>query len=204
MSQHINTILPDVHLTDGHATTTSINIAKVFGKRHNDVLRDIRNLEIPEQFSLRNFALSDFRSERGKTYPMYEITRDGFTLLAMGFTGRKAMAFKLAYIEAFNQMDSRLHGNDGGEYTQHEQIQLMQAAMVQLQQQQSQILDMLKNSNRLTLAQKPDIRLNARLTAAQEQEIMELVHQGYCKTDIAKQYNISRTTVYRVLRSHTH
>jgi len=87
---------------------------------------------------------------------------------------------------------------------QHEQIQLMQDAMIQLQQQQSQILDMLKNSNQLTLAQKPDIRLNARLTAAQEQEIMELVHQGYCKTDIAKQYNISRTTVYRVLRSHTH
>jgi len=204
MHNQLSTVRPEVKLAGGQLTTTSLNIAKVFGKSHRDVTRSIRNLEIPQEFSLRNFALSDFRSERGKTYPMYEITRDGFTLLAMGFTGRKAMAFKLAYIEAFNQMDSRLHGNDGGEYTQHEQIQLMQAAMVQLQQQQSQILDMLKNSNRLTLAQKPDIRLNARLTAAQEQEIMELVHQGYCKTDIAKQYNISRTTVYRVLRSHTH
>lgn len=86
-------------------TTTSKNIADIFGKNHSHVLRDIQNLNIPEYFRKSNFGLSSFSAGTRK-YPMYEITRDGFTILAMGFTGKKAMEWKIKYIEAFNRMEA--------------------------------------------------------------------------------------------------
>lgn len=91
------------------ALTTSNNIADVFGKRHADVIRAIDNLmkDLPEEHQ-RNFALVEYIDEKGEKRPAYKINRDGFTLLAMGFTGKKALAFKLAYIEAFNAMEKKL------------------------------------------------------------------------------------------------
>lgn len=93
--------------SDGDAlTTTSQQVAAAFGKRHADVLRLIRGLaeQLPPDFNERNFASVAYLDEKGEWRVMYRITRDGFTLLAMGFTGRKALAFKVAYIAAFNAM----------------------------------------------------------------------------------------------------
>jgi Rha family phage regulatory protein len=94
---------------DNTLTTTSNNVADVFIKRHADVLRAVKNLitELPETHQ-RNFALVDFIDKNGEKQPCYNITRDGFTLLAMGFTGKKALAFKLAYIDQFNKMEKAL------------------------------------------------------------------------------------------------
>ncbi|EAJ6152965.1 phage regulatory protein [Campylobacter lari] len=98
---------------------TSLDIAKVFGKRHDDVLKSIRNIlnelrEIGVSNELRNFAevvqiSKTTNPKNGKLVnrkmPMYNLTRDAFTLLAMGFTGKKALQFKIAFINAFNQME---------------------------------------------------------------------------------------------------
>ena len=94
---------------DNTLTTTSNNVADVFIKRHADVLRAVKNLitELPETHQ-RNFALVDFIDKNGEKQPCYNITRDGFTLLAMGFTGKKALTFKLAYIDQFNKMEQAL------------------------------------------------------------------------------------------------
>ncbi len=95
---------------DGTPTTTSVEIARTFGKIHRDVVRAIENLmaQLPAE-ALRNFAHTPLTNQQnGETYPAYRLTRDGFTLLAMGFTGKKALAFKLAYIEAFNRMEAEL------------------------------------------------------------------------------------------------
>jgi len=99
---------PVVTITDDHTTTTSLNVAEVFGKQHKDVLESIRNIEVPKEFSERNFPPAEYSDEQGKPRPMYNITRDGFTILVMGFTGKKAMKFKLAYIDAFNKMEVKL------------------------------------------------------------------------------------------------
>lgn len=72
--------------------TTSLDLAEKFGKRHDRLMQTIRDLECPDGFSLHNFVESEWTNERGKTYPCYFLTRDGFTLLAMGFTGKKAIA----------------------------------------------------------------------------------------------------------------
>lgn len=92
------------------ARANSLLVAKIFGKRHADVLRSIETILQPdeglsEEFRQRNFALSSYRSEQNKKLPCYNLTRDGFTLLVMGFTGPKAMRFKEAYIRRFNEME---------------------------------------------------------------------------------------------------
>ena len=92
-----------VTATHGEPTTTSLIVAEAFGKRHDTVLRAIRNLECPSDFSFRNFAERDYTDDRGKSYPMYEMTRDGFAFLAMGFTGQKAAGWKIRFLDAFNR-----------------------------------------------------------------------------------------------------
>jgi Rha family phage regulatory protein len=107
-------VAPRLDLVDGRPVTTSLNVADVFGKQHQHVMRAIRSLDVPEEFSRSNFGPSAYVDERGKAQPMCNLTRDGFTLLAMGFTGKAAMQFKLAYIDAFNRMEQELLNRSGG------------------------------------------------------------------------------------------
>lgn len=107
------TLLPVVSIVNGNAVALSTDVAAYFGKRHDDVLKSIRILlsELGEEHA-RNFAAMslDVGIGNGATRkrPAYRMTRDGFTLLAMGFTGSKALQFKLAYIDAFNKMEAEL------------------------------------------------------------------------------------------------
>jgi Rha family phage regulatory protein len=101
-----------VIIEDGQAVTTSLKVAEYFGKDHFIVLRDIRNIlkSVASDFGAYNFVLSSYVSEQNKEQPMYLLTRDGFVLVAMGYTGPKAMQFKVAYITAFNTMEAKLQG----------------------------------------------------------------------------------------------
>ena len=99
---------PALEARAGQITATSLQVAEHFGKRHPDVLRAIRKLEVSEEFSRCNFAPRDYFDERGKVQPMYDITRDGFAMLAMGFTGKEAVRWKEAYISTFNAMEAKL------------------------------------------------------------------------------------------------
>ena len=103
---------PALLMADGQPTATSLQVAEHFGKRHGDVIRAIRNLGCSDGYRERNFALTINRVPGPKgalrDEPMYHITRDGFALLAMGFTGKEAMRWKAAYIAAFNAMEARL------------------------------------------------------------------------------------------------
>lgn len=100
-----------VHLEDGQPITTSLLVAKLFKKEHKDVLRAIRNLECSSQFHERNFTLCHEINElqNGKPQPFYKITRDGFSFLCMGFTGKEASIWKENYIDAFNQMENHIN-----------------------------------------------------------------------------------------------
>ena len=104
--------LPTLEAHKGHVTATSLQVAEHFGKRHTHVLRAIKNLDIPDDYRQPNFGLTINRVPGPKgalrDEPVYHITRDGFALLAMGFTGKEAMRWKLAYITAFNAMEAKL------------------------------------------------------------------------------------------------
>lgn len=110
-------LYPIVFEKDGQALTTSREVADYFGKSHKNIIRDIRTTleqldQTPEgaEFGRLNFEPSYYMNEQGKKQPAYTLTRDGFTLLAMGFTGAKAMQFKVAYINAFNRMAGMISG----------------------------------------------------------------------------------------------
>ncbi len=103
---------PEIAIVDGQAVTSSLAVADFFSKRHDDVLKKIRILDCSPEFCARNFAETSIlvRQPNGGTrkLPCYQITRDGFAFLAMGFTGKRAAQFKEAYINAFNQMEKQL------------------------------------------------------------------------------------------------
>ncbi|EAH4875484.1 phage regulatory protein [Campylobacter coli] len=90
---------------------TSLDVAKVFGKQHKDILEiirsKIRNKEI-QNFNGRNFSPVKYRDAKGEMRPAYQLTKDGFSFIAMGLTGRKADKFKIAFINAFNEMEKLL------------------------------------------------------------------------------------------------
>ncbi|QDJ58449.1 phage regulatory protein [Weissella hellenica] len=100
-----------VELQNGVATTTSLQVAETFGKNHRDVLSVIDDLK---EGAAENFAdlfndSSYIHPQNKQTYRQVVMNRDGFTLLAMGFTGKKALQFKLRYIQAFNEMQKQLN-----------------------------------------------------------------------------------------------
>ena len=98
--------------TDGQPYTTSRAVAERFGKRHDNVIRDIETLlaDLPDPaFSHLNFEAAKYLDAQKKPRTEYRLTHDAFALLAMGFTGRDALAWKVAFLQAFNAMETALH-----------------------------------------------------------------------------------------------
>lgn len=87
---------------------TSLEVAEIFEKEHKRVLQDVRELKCSEGFRVHNFVQSSYTNIQNKEQPLYHMTRDGFTILAMGYTGEKAMKFKEDYIKQFNAMEKLL------------------------------------------------------------------------------------------------
>lgn len=108
-------IAPSIAMVNGQPSASSLDIAEHFQKRHAEVLRSIRNVasECPPDFIERNFALKNYFDGLGRELPMYHLSRDGFTLLAMGFAGKKALTWKIRYIQAFNAMEKALLDQSG-------------------------------------------------------------------------------------------
>lgn len=102
------TIEDMIQTENGIPTTTSLVIAQAFEKEHKDVLRAIYNMECSPEFNERNFAPVGYKDAKGEIRPAYRLTRDGFAFLAMGFTGKKAAAWKERFLEAFNAMEAAL------------------------------------------------------------------------------------------------
>ena len=107
--------------------TTSRDVAAKFKKNHRDVIRSVKNLDCSEEFTQRNFALSEYRDPTGRTLPQYLMTRDGFTFLAMGFTGPKAARFKELYIAEFNRMEEELYRRRFGAAGSREELDRLTA-----------------------------------------------------------------------------
>ncbi|BBV05704.1 Rha family transcriptional regulator [Providencia rettgeri] len=108
--------------SDGKVFTTSKKIADYFGKRHDNVLRKIRQVrgECPDDFAQLNFEEADFIDKNGDIQPMYKLSKDGYMLLVMGFTGKAAMLIKIKFIQAFNWMAEQIsRWKELGEEAQH-------------------------------------------------------------------------------------
>jgi len=93
---------------DGKLITTSRNVAHVFTKEHKNVLRTIDGLKMSNEFRRLNYELTDFIDKNGDKQRKYLMTRDGWTILVMGFKDENAMRFKELYIAKFNEMEKGL------------------------------------------------------------------------------------------------
>ncbi len=101
-------VQPELCIIAGKVVTSSLAVASYFGKQHKNVIQKIASLECSAEFTELNFQPSEYIDASGRKLPCYQITRDGFAFLAMGFTGKRAAQFKEAYINAFNQMEKQL------------------------------------------------------------------------------------------------
>lgn len=101
---------PKLHIINGHAYANSIDIARHFGKSHANVLKAIRNRlnDCDSEFSRVNFNATTQRDRFNREQPIYRLTRDGFAFVVMSFTGKQAAKWQIAYINAFNAMESEL------------------------------------------------------------------------------------------------
>lgn len=122
-----------VFIKNGQAVTDSLTVAEVFGKEHRRVLQDIRVLECSENFRQHNFVQSTYINSQNKEMPKFLMNRKGFTLLAMGYTGKQAMEFKETYIEKFEEMEKKL--------TQlpRTQLEILQGTINQLVEQEQRL-----------------------------------------------------------------
>ena len=100
--------LINIKVENDQLLVSSLEVAENFGKEHWIVARSIKNLA-QQNCDAKSLFYEATYENRGKQYPMYLMNRDGFSLLAMGFTGSKALEWKLKYINAFNEMEQKLN-----------------------------------------------------------------------------------------------
>ena len=111
-----------VIMKDKQAVTTSLQVAESFGKQHRNVLQSIKNLAAENSAVGNMFVEGTYMNKQNHEQPMLYMNRDGFTLLAMGFTGKKALEFKLKYINAFNQMEDYIKNENSPKIEVSDQI----------------------------------------------------------------------------------
>lgn len=175
-----------VLVRDEHAVTTSVRVAESFGKKHQHVMEAIRKLTVENSTVKKMFAESTYVNSRNQTQPMYYMSRDGFTLLAMSFTGDKALQFKLKYINAFNKMEHQIEIMKQLPRTPEEQMLLvmqvsnhtveqMKKAYKRMDGQDKQIhqvqkdIDEIKNKSEINSAQR------YKLEMARKKHVIEIV-----------------------------
>ncbi len=118
-----------VYLKNDAAVCDSLQVAEKFGKRHDKLIAEIRRMygELIGKRTPRNggakFFFESTYENRGKRYPMFLMTRDGFSLLVMGFTGKNALEWKLQYIRAFNQMEKIIQEKSTAAYQLSDQAE---------------------------------------------------------------------------------
>ncbi|EBD1730025.1 TPA: Rha family transcriptional regulator [Campylobacter jejuni] len=119
----INGVDVELEVVDNAVYTTSLSVAEVFNKNHKNIIRKIN--EFPkDNFTKLNFEPSKYIDSTGRILPCYKITRDGFSLLVMGFTGEKAYKWKVEFIKVFNEMEKRLRNI---EYEKHDKLAFRQS-----------------------------------------------------------------------------
>lgn len=216
MTDHLPAAMPTIPLVvhDGEVFATSKVLAEYFGKRHDDVLKKIRNIECSEEFGLRNFAETPYLDMQGREQPMYELTRDGFMFLAMGFTGPRAAAVKEAFIAQFNQMETMLRGGSAlpalAQAVTRTQaiVEGLAERLIRTDEKVDALLTLVdvygKYTALLEANQKPKRKVPRPVTPEVEDEIRALLAQGMGAVDVAANLNVSRSTVYNIKAGRWH
>ncbi|ENX3711863.1 Rha family transcriptional regulator [Campylobacter coli] len=169
-------ILKNLKIVDNKIFTDSLFIAEVFGKNHKDVLKAIENLP-QDEFNALNFKAVSYKASNGKTNPCYNLTRDGFSLLVMGFTGEKAYKWKTLFIKAFNEMEKRLRNI---EYEKRDKLAFRQSLgyKSQLAQQKEKYENKIK-ALQYDLEKKKELSFKRKLSKEELLELRKILARDY-------------------------
>ena len=175
-----------VELRGNQVVVSSRKVAENFGKRHFHVLKSIENIIIENSILTSMFYESSYRAGTGKSYKEYFMNRDGFSLLVMGFTGKKALEWKIKYIDAFNKMEERLRSGRLPKMSMMEMIAEIAKQEVENEKRLVALEEHAESTNKVTaeLERKVDALGNT-ITSVDtlEQDVKSLVtrmyHHGY-------------------------
>ncbi len=172
----INNVEVNLNIKENKVFINSLDLAKVFNKNHKDVLETTKN-QPQNDFTESNFILSTYKDKKGELRPCYNLTRDGFSLLVMGFTGEKAYKWKIEFIKAFNEMEKRLRNI---EYEKHDKLAFRQSLgyKSQLKQQKEKYENKIK-ALKYDLEHKNELSLKRKLSQKELLELRKILARDY-------------------------
>ncbi|MBQ8609910.1 MAG: Rha family transcriptional regulator [Campylobacter sp.] len=188
--------------------TTSLSVAKVFEKRHSDILAQIR--EFPkDDFTERNFPLSEYTDSTGRKLPCYNLTRDGFSLLVMGFTGARAYKWKIEFIEAFNKMEAMIKAAKNNDLNLQSKFAEILSALKEKSNEadeyKAKYYESLERENSLLRDRlrfkSENLQKSTRLSESEKENIINLYKSGLSQAEICRKTSRSDTAVKDAIRS---
>ncbi|RAZ58728.1 Rha family transcriptional regulator [Campylobacter hyointestinalis] len=210
----INNINVNFEVVNERVFINSLELSKVFEKNHANILRTINNL-LDDDFKSQNFIKHSYIDTTGRLLPCYNLTRDGFSLLVMGFTGEKAYKWKIEFIKAFNLMEAEL--------TRLKSIEQNSPLTSNIQSKFAEILSALKEKsneadeykakyyesleNEVKLLRqvanqsKKEVIYNTKLSQAEKENIIKLYKSGLSQAEICRQTSRSDAAVRNAIRS---
>ncbi|WP_297984775.1 Rha family transcriptional regulator [uncultured Campylobacter sp.] len=188
--------------------TTSLSVANVFNKRHSDILAQIR--EFPkDDFTERNFPLSEYTDSTGRKLPCYNLTRDGFSLLVMGFTGARAYKWKIEFIEAFNKMEAMIKAAKNSDLNLQSKFTEILSALKEKSNEadeyKAKYYESLERENSLLRDRlrfkSQNLQKSTRLSESEKENIISLYKSGLSQAEICRKTSRSDTAVRNAIRS---
>jgi len=211
----INNCEVEFEVVNNGVFTTSLSVANVFNKRHSDILAQIR--EFPQDdFTERNFPLSEYTDATGRKLPMYNLTRDGFSLLVMGFTGERAYKWKIEFIAAFNKMEAMIKRGNSHLDAIIDNMGVLNEKIDKLQAKNSALAgELIEASRKYTAALEREnallrhdaegagqlLKKSTKLSEAERDEVARLYESGLSQAQICRRLGRSDTAVRNAIRS---
>lgn len=184
-----------VFIENNRPLTDSMTVAETFGKEHRRVMQDIRELDCSKAFNEHNFVLTTYRDSMNREKPKYLITQDGFSFLAMGYTGKEAAVFKETYIDEFNRMRDEL--NKPQFTLPQTMVQAVESYLIELKRSES-----LEKENQLLLQQSAyqEKQLTSQAPKVALYDVAMSADGVQPVGTVAKELGLGRTRLFALLR----
>lgn len=200
-----------INNNNGTLTVSSLQVAEDFGKQHKDVLKAIENIKAQNCAVTSMFIESAYQAGTGKNYKSYEMTRDGFSLLVMGFTGSKALEWKLKYIQAFNEMEKALRNPKTKTVKTDEdkakalEVRMMnaKARLMKAQAEQSKVLlECAKISSLSDVSRNCIVAKAVELATGEQIVALPKIEKTYTATEIGDMFGVSANKIGRIAKEY--
>ncbi|MDL0089274.1 Rha family transcriptional regulator [Campylobacter gastrosuis] len=196
----------EFEVADSGVFATSLDVANVFEKRHADIIAKIAELPA-DSFRERNFSLTERTAKFGavvRSEPYYKISRDGFSLLVMGFTGEKAYRWKIEFIAAFNKMEAMIKNGSIANDKFTEVLAALTQKSSEADEFKSKYYAAIERENMLLRqnfqTQGDMVKKSSRLNKSERDEIVRLYKSGLSQGEICRRMDRSRDAVRNAIR----